>query len=199
MTGQRLEGVCGSGIGRPALHAVKCLRLAQKLQMHRMECPGVATEARGCACTRSLESAVVMFSRRSTRGCEGKQQAAWRMRRRSSGVNPRPRLQRWRHHSQPLRGAAATRGSARSSAAAALCPLLCAQSSGVSPSCRRGEGREAGRRAPEPPLRVPHPSLSQRVHPRGREEKGDDGGVASLSRRMQRGGAILQGRGRRGR
>ena len=73
MTRLHLQGVCGSEIGRPALHAVHPLRLAQKLQMHRMECPGVATEAWGCACTRSLESARGIVSRRSTRGIEGRQ------------------------------------------------------------------------------------------------------------------------------
>ena len=96
---------------------------------------------------------------------------------------------------QRLPAAAATRGSARSSAAAAPLPNLCASSSGVLPACSRGEGRGAGRRAPEPPLRAPHPVLCQRVHPRGREEEGDDGGVAFRSRLMQRGVAILQGRG----
>ena len=91
-----MEGVCGSEIGKPALHAVHPLRLARKLQMHRMECPGVDSEARGYACTRSLESARGKFSRRSTRGFEGRQQAAWRMRRRSWGGYPRLRLQRRR-------------------------------------------------------------------------------------------------------
>ena len=63
-----MEGPCGSKIERSALHAVHPLRLAQKLQMHRVECPGVATEAWGYACTRSLESALTGF--------EGRQQAA---------------------------------------------------------------------------------------------------------------------------
>ena len=94
MTGRRLEGVCGSRIGRSALHALRHLRLARKLQRHRIECPGVATEARGYACTRSLESACGKFSRRSTRGFEGRQQDAWRMPRRSWGGYPRLRLQR---------------------------------------------------------------------------------------------------------
>ena len=99
-----------------------------------------------------------------------------------------------------LRAAAATRGSARSSLAAASFPFLCAKSSGVEPSCSRGEGRGADRRAPEPPLRAPHHAiLCQRVHPRGREEEGDDGGVVIHSRHMQRGPASLQGRRRRGR
>ena len=97
------------------------------------------------------------------------------------------------------RSAAATRGSARSSAvaAAASFPLFCAQSSGVQPSCSRGEGRGAGRRAPEPPLRPPYHIHCQGVHPRGREEGGDDGGVTFPSRLMQRSPASLQGRGRR--
>ena len=99
-----------------------------------------------------------------------------------------------------LCAAAATRGSARSSAAAASLPLLCATSSGVLPPCSRGEGRGAVRRVPEPPLRAPHSfCLCQRVHPRGREEEGDDGGAAIECRPMQRGLAALQGRVRRGR
>ena len=56
MTGRRLEGACGSEIRRPGLHAVNPLRLAQKLHKHIIECPGVATEAWGCAGKRSLES-----------------------------------------------------------------------------------------------------------------------------------------------
>ena len=66
---------------------------------------------------------------------------------------------------------------------------------------RPAEGRKesgAGRRVIEPPLRDPHHILGQRVHPRGREEEGDDGGVVIVSRLMQRGPARLQGRGRRG-
>ena len=89
-----LEGVCESDIGTPALHAVHPLRLAQKLQMDRIECPGDASEARGYACTRSLESARGIFSRRSTGGFEGRQQAAWRMRRLCWGGYPRLRLRR---------------------------------------------------------------------------------------------------------
>ena len=85
MTGRRLEGVCGSEIGWPAVQAAHPLRLARKLLMHRMDCPDIAAEARGCACTRSLESACGKFSRRSTRGFEGRQQTAWRMPRRSWG------------------------------------------------------------------------------------------------------------------
>ena len=49
MTGRRLEGVCGSEIGRPAHHVVHPLRLARKLQMQRMECQDTAAEARGYA------------------------------------------------------------------------------------------------------------------------------------------------------
>ena len=66
MTRLHLQGACGSEIGRPALHDVQPLRLAKNLEMHRMECPGVATEARGCACTRTLEAARGIVSRRST-------------------------------------------------------------------------------------------------------------------------------------
>ena len=94
---------------------------------------------------------------------------------------------------------AATRGSARSSAAAAAFPFLSAECSGVSPRCSRGEGCGAGRRAPEPHLRAPYPIFQGGIHPRGREEEGDDGGVAIASRPMQRGRAILQGRGRKDR
>ena len=46
--------------------------------MHRKERPGVGTEARGCASTRSLELAHEIFSRRSTRGFEGRV-ALWRV------------------------------------------------------------------------------------------------------------------------
>ena len=94
---------------------------------------------------------------------------------------------------------AATRGSARSSAAAAAFPFLTAESSGVSPRCSRGEGRGAGRRAPEPHLRAPYPIFQGGITTRGRKEEGDDGGVAIKSRLMQRGAATLQGRGRRDR
>ena len=58
MTGRRLEGVCGSEIGRLAVHAVDTLRLARKMQMHRMGCPDTAADARGYGCTRSLEARV---------------------------------------------------------------------------------------------------------------------------------------------
>ena len=57
MTRRRMEGVCGLEIGRPAVHAVHLLRLARKMQIHRMECQDTAAEARGNAYTRSLESA----------------------------------------------------------------------------------------------------------------------------------------------
>ena len=200
MTGRRLEGVCGSEIGRPAVHAAHPLRLARKLQMHRMENQETAAEARGDACKRSLKSACGKFSRRSTRGFDGRQQGSRPPGecRAAPGVATRDSC-----YSGGCPGsapaAAATRGSARSSAAAAPLPNLCASSSGVLPACSRGEGRGAGRRAPETPLRAPHPVLSQGVHPRGREEEGDDGGVAIASRRMQRGVASLQGRGKSGR
>ena len=66
-------------------------------------------------------------------------------------------------------------------------------------SCQTAEAGkcvgQADMRAPEPPLRAPHPILGQRVHPLGREEEGDAGFVAIVSRRMQRGPARLQGRG----
>ena len=88
--------------------------------------------------------------------------------------------------------AAATRGSASSSAAAAALPLSCAKSSEVLPSCSRGAGRVACRRAP---LCAPHRILCQGVHPRGRKKEGDNGGAAFESSRMQRGVAsVLQGR-----
>ena len=47
-------------------------------------------------------------------------------------------------------------------------------------------------RAVELPLRAPYYALRQRVDPRGREEEGDNGGVAIHRRRMQRGVATLQ-------
>ena len=47
MSRLHLQGVCRSEIGRPALHAVHPLRLAQKLQIHRVECQNTAAEARG--------------------------------------------------------------------------------------------------------------------------------------------------------
>ena len=100
-------------------------------------------------------------------------------------------------HAMPT--AALTRGSARISAAAAAFPHICALPSGVLPACSRGEGRGAGRRATETPMFAPYHILSQRIHPRGRKEEGDDGGVATGSRPMQRSRANLQGRGRRGR
>ena len=103
MTGRRLEGVCGSEIGRLAVHAVDTLRLARKMQMHRMGCPDTAADARGYGCTRSLEAASEKFSRRSTRGFEGRLQAVWRtgMPRRSWGGYPRLRLQQWRPRLRP--------------------------------------------------------------------------------------------------
>ena len=52
--------------------------------------------------------------------------------------------------------------------------------------------------APEPPLRAPHPIFQGGVTHPDREEEGDDGGVALVGRRMQRGPAALQGRGRTG-
>ena len=41
--------------------------------------------------------------------------------------------------------------------------------------------------------------LQRGVDPRGRKEEGDDGGMATVRRHMQRGVATLQGQGRRGR
>ena len=161
--------------------------------MHRMECPHIVAIARGCAFTRSQESVREICCPRSTRGFELVANAVPLLR--SLPATPATAAAA---PAQRLRTAAATRGSARSSAAAASLPLLCATSSGVAPYCSRGEGRGAGRRAPEPPLRAPHPEC-QRVHPRGREEEGDDGVTAFVSRPMQRGRAILQGRRRRGR
>ena len=161
--------------------------------MHRMECPHIVAIARGCAFTRSQESVREICCPRSTRGFELVANAVPLLR--SLPATPATAAAA---PAQRLRTAAATRGSARSSAAAASLPLLCATSSGVAPYCSRGEGRGAGRRAPEPPLRAPHACFSQGVHPRGREEEGDDGGVANKSRPMQRGPSILQGRLRRG-
>ena len=47
---------------------------------------------------------------------------------------------------------------------------------------------------PEPPLRAPHHILQGGIHPRGREEEGDDGGSVVDSCPMQRGEVSLQGR-----
>ena len=63
-TGRRLEGMCGSEIGKPAVHTVHPLRLALKLQMHKIGFPDIDAEARGYACTRSLESVCGKFSKR---------------------------------------------------------------------------------------------------------------------------------------
>lgn len=88
--------------------------------------------------------------------------------------------------------AALTRGSASSSATTSALPFLCAKYSGVSPSCRSGDGRIAIslRRVP---LRAPNIICGDGIGPRGREEEGNDRGVTIASRHMQRGGIILQG------
>ena len=85
------------------------------------------------------------FSRRSTRGL-------WKAAGRQANAVP---LLGWLpvttaaagHALDAAVSAAATRGSARSSAAAAAFPFLCAKSRGVEPYCSRGKGRGAGRQA----------------------------------------------------
>ena len=139
------------------------VRLAQKLHMHRTECPARASpQKREAMCAPATPA--------------------------TAAGGP----------AHALPAAAATRGSARSSAAAASLRFLCAKFSGVLPHCNRGEGRGAARRAPEPPLRAPHPIISQGVQHRDFEEEDDDGGVVIGSRPMQRGPTILQGRGEGG-
>ena len=60
------------------------------------------------------------------------------------------------------------------------------------PSLPEAEGKGAGQPGgPLSRLCAPHPEC-QRVHPRGCEEEGDDGGVAIVSRHMQAGRAPLQ-------
>ena len=184
MTKRHLQGVCGSEIGRPALQPLHPLRIAQKLQMHRTECSGVATEARGCECTTPAEVSVWNFQPYVRLEVLGKDVGFFSPIEQRQNLKVASRLANaaallgWlpatpaavtasKAHALPT--AVATRGSARSSAAAASSPLLCATSSGVKPPCSRGEGRGAGRRAPEPSLCAPHPILSQGVHPRGRE------------------------------
>ena len=74
-------------------------------------------------------------------------------------------------HAAPLAHtlpAAATRGSARRSAAASVSPYpAIALSSGVSPACSRMQGCGAGSKVTESPLRAPHVVLCKRVDPRG--------------------------------
>ena len=197
MTGLRLEGVCCSEIGRPAVHAAHPLRLALKLRMYRMECQDTTAEARGCACTRSLESARGKFCLRSTRGFEGRQLAARRL-----AANAAPLLG-WRlsqrQHRHLLRLRLPLRRAGPPAAARLRRPFLCSAPSPAESSHPTAEGRGVGQAGgPLSRLCATHIEC-QRVHPRGREEEGDDGGVATVSRHMQRGRAILQGRRRRGR
>ena len=137
-------------------------------------------------------------SRRLTRGFGGRLRAAWRMQLHSPRWLPRrlwrlrPRL---KHCLLPLRRAGPPPAARLRRRFLGSAPLP----AGSCHTATEGKGRGAGRRAPEPPLRAPNPILQGGIHPRGREEEGDDRGVASVSRQMQRGVAILQGRGRRGR
>ena len=154
--------------------------------------PGIAS----CGSTESLESACA----KSTRGIERGHQAAWRMRRRSLGAHPRLLLQWWRLQLTPcllLRAPLRRAGPSQPAAARLLRHFLI----GVRSLCSRME-RGAGRQArPLPLLGSCQLILRQRIHTRGREEEGDDGGVAMQCRHMQRGHTNLQwrGRGRRGR
>ena len=65
----------------------------------------------------------------------------------ANGSQSAPAMAHWHVHSPMLVLLAATRGSAFSSAAAAALSYVRANSSGVSPRCSRGEGRELGGQA----------------------------------------------------
>ena len=131
------------------------------------------------------------------RDLEGRQQAAWRMRRRSWGGRggyPRLRLQRL---TRCLLLRAPLRRAGPPAAARLRRPF---HTSAPSPAEYRPTAAErrgvwqAGMQAGGL-LCAPHPCLCQGVHPRGREEEGDDGGEAHVSCHMQKGHATLQQRG----
>ena len=128
--------------------------------------------AHGCC---ALDSARGIFIRPSTRGSEGRQQAAWRMPHRSWGGYLRSRLTPY----LPLRCAgppAAVRLRRHTRKTLRKQAHFCGAA-----ATRRIVG-QAGRPAHEPPLRAPHHILCQGVHPWGREEESEAQGVFCIGR-----------------